>query len=309
MESRKIGSLTVSLVGLGCNNFGMRIDAAATQAVVDAAIEAGITLFDTADIYGGTQSEVLLGQAVGGRRDDVVIATKFGGPVGEGKGGARPEYVKEACEASLRRLGTDRIDLYQLHFPDDSTPIEDTLGALHELVDEGKVREIGCSNFDGARLDASQAASATRGLTRFVSVQNQLSLLDRRQEADTIAACERHGLGILPYFPLASGMLTGKYRRDAEPPEGTRLAGMPAERREKAMGDKTFDIVEALTGFAESRGHTLLELAMSWLATMPAMASVIAGATRPEQVRANAEAIGWKLTEDERSEVDRLTRR
>ena len=309
MDTRTIGSLTVSLVGLGCNNFGGRIDEAQTQAVVDAARDAGITLFDTADIYGGTRSEVLLGQALGGHRDEVVIATKFGGPVAEGKGGAKPDYVKEACEASLRRLGTDRIDLYQLHFPDDSTPIEDTLGALHELVAEGKVREIGCSNFDGTRLDASQSASADRGITRFVSVQNQLSLLDRRQEADTIAACERHGLGILPYFPLASGMLTGKYRRDAEPPEGTRLAGMPAERREKAMGDKTFDIVEALTGFAESRGHTLLELAMSWLATMPAMASVIAGATRPEQVRANAEAIGWKLTDDERSEVDRLTRR
>jgi aryl-alcohol dehydrogenase-like predicted oxidoreductase len=309
MDTRTIGSLTVSLVGLGCNNFGGRIDADQTQAVVDAARETGITLFDTADIYGATKSEVLLGQALGSHRDEVVIATKFGGPVGEGKGGAKPAYVKEACEASLRRLGTDRIDLYQLHFPDDSTPIEDTLGALHELVDEGKVREIGCSNFDGARLDASQAASAERGFSRFVSVQNQLSLLDRRQEADTIAACERHGLGILPYFPLASGMLTGKYRRDAEPPEGTRPAGMPAERRDKAMGDKTFDIVESLTDFAESRGHTLLELAMSWLATMPAMASVIAGATRPEQVRDNAAAAGWALTADERSEVDRLTRR
>jgi aryl-alcohol dehydrogenase-like predicted oxidoreductase len=309
MDTRPLGSLTVSLVGLGCNNFGMRIDQERTQAVVDAAREAGITLFDTADIYGGTKSEVFLGQALGRHRDEVVIATKFGGPVGEGKGGARPDYVKEACEASLRRLGTDRIDLYQLHFPDDSTPIEDTLGALHELVEEGKVREIGCSNFDGARLDASQAASAERGLARFVSVQNQLSLLDRRQEADTIAACERHGLGILPYFPLASGMLTGKYRRDAEPPEGTRLAGMPAERREKAMGDKTFDVVEALTAFAEARGHTILELAMSWLATMPAMASVIAGATRPEQVRDNAQAVAWALSEEERAEVDRLTRR
>ena len=309
MESRTIGSLTVSLVGLGCNNFGGRIDAEATQAVVDAAIEAGITLFDTADIYGGTKSEVLLGQAIGARRDDVIIATKFGGPVGEGKGGAKPDYVKEACEASLQRLGTDRIDLYQIHFPDDSTAIEDTLAAMSDLVAEGKVREIGCSNFDGARLDAAQAASTERGLSSFVSVQNQLSLLDRRQEADTIEACQRHGLGILPYFPLASGMLTGKYRRDAEPPEGTRLAGMPAERREKAMGDKTFDIVDALTAFATERGHTLLELAMSWLATMPAMGSVIAGATRPEQVRDNAAAVGWQLTEDERAEVDRLTRR
>jgi aryl-alcohol dehydrogenase-like predicted oxidoreductase len=309
MESRTLGRLSVSLVGLGCNNFGMRIDEAQTQAVVDAAREAGITLFDTADIYGGTKSEVFLGQALAGHRDEVVIAAKFGGPLGEGKGGAKPAYVKEACEASLQRLGTDRIDLYQLHFPDDSTPIEDTLGALHELREAGKILEFGCSNFDGARLDASAAASAAKGIASFVSVQNQLSLLDRRQEADTIAACERHGLGILPYFPLASGMLTGKYQRDAEPPAGTRLAGLPAERRERAMGDKTFDIVESLTAFATERGHTLLELAMSWLATMPAMASVIAGATKPEQVRDNAQAVAWALSAEERAEVDRLTRR
>ena len=309
MDTRTLGSLTVSLVGLGCNNFGMRIDQERTQAVVDAAREAGITLFDTADIYGGTKSEVFLGQALAGHRDEVIVATKFGGPVGEGKGGAKPAYVKEACEASLQRLGTDRIDLYQLHFPDDSTPIEDTLGALHELKEAGKILEFGCSNFDGARLDASQAASKDKGIGSFVSVQNQLSLLDRRQEADTIAACERHGLGILPYFPLASGMLTGKHQRDAETPEGTRLAGLPAERREKAMGDKTFDIVDALTAFATERDHTLLELAMSWLATMPAMASVIAGATRPEQVRDNAQAVAWALSAEERAEVDRLTRR
>jgi aryl-alcohol dehydrogenase-like predicted oxidoreductase len=306
MDTRKIGSLTVSLVGVGCNNFGGRIDAAATQAVVDAALDAGITLFDTADIYGGTQSEILLGQALGSRRDEAVVATKFGGPVGEGKGGAKPAYVKEACEASLRRLGTDRIDLYQLHFPDDSTPIEDTVAALSELVDEGKVLEIGCSNFDSSRLDAAAGATAPH---HFASVQNQLSLLDRRQEADTIAACERHGLGILPYFPLASGMLTGKYRRDAEPPAGTRLAGMPAERREKALSDRTFDTVEQLEAFAKAHGHTLLELAMSWLAGLPQMASVIAGATRPEQVRDNAAAVAWNLTDDERAEVDAMTRR
>jgi aryl-alcohol dehydrogenase-like predicted oxidoreductase len=306
METRQIGGLTVSLVGLGCNNFGMRIDAERTQAVVDAAIDAGITLFDTADIYGGTKSEVLLGQAVGKRRDQVVLATKFGGPVGEGKGGAKPAYVKEACEASLQRLGTDHIDLYQIHFPDDSTAIEDTLAAMSELVAEGKVREIGCSNFDGNRLDAAAAAGTS---SAFRSVQNQISLLDRRQEADTVAAAQRHGLGILPYFPLASGMLTGKYRRDADPPEGTRLAGMPAERRERAMNDKTFDIVESLEKFAADRGHSILELAMSWLAGLPQMASVIAGATRPEQVRDNASSVGWKLTDEERAEVDQLTKR
>ena len=306
MESRTIGSLSVSLVGLGCNNFGGRIDAERTQSVVDAALDAGITLFDTADIYGATQSEVLLGKALGSRRDQAVIATKFGGPLGEGKGGAKPDYVKAACEASLQRLGTDRIDLYQLHFPDDSAPIEDTLAALSALVDEGKVREIGCSNFDSTRLDAAAAAPTS---STFVSVQNQISLLDRRQEADTVAAAQKHGLGILPYFPLASGMLTGKYRRDAEPPEGTRLAGMPAERRERAMNDKTFDIVERLEAFATERGHTLLELAMSWLAGLPQMASVIAGATRPEQVRDNASSVGWKLTDDERAEVDQITKR
>ena len=306
MESRSIGSLSVSLVGLGCNNFGMRMDLDRTRAVVDAALDAGITLFDTADVYGGTKSEEFLGQALGNRRDQVVIATKFGAPLGEGKQGAAPAYVKAACEDSLRRLGTDRIDLYQLHMPDDSVAVEDTLAALSELVDGGKVREIGCSNFDAPRLDAAASAPTS---AHFASVQNQLSLLDRRQEADTIAAARRHGLGILPYFPLASGMLTGKYRRDAEPPEGTRLAGMPAERREKALSDKAFDTVERLEAFAAERDRTLLELAMSWLAGLPQMASIIAGATRPEQVRDNAASVGWTLTDEERAEVDTLTRR
>ena len=311
MESRTIGSLSVSLVGLGCNNFGMRMDLDRTRAVVDAALGSGITLFDTADVYGGTKSEQFLGEALGSRRDEVVIATKFGAPLGDGKQGAAPAYVRSACEDSLRRLGTDRIDLYQLHMPDDSVPIEDTLGALSALVDEGKVREIGCSNFDGTRLDAAASASVSSpaASAKFASVQNQLSLLDRRQELDTIAACERHGLGILPYFPLASGMLTGKYRRDAEPPEGTRLAGMPAERREKALSDKAFDVVERLEAFAAERDRTLLELAMSWLAGLPRMASIIAGATRPEQVRDNASSVGWTLTDEERAEVDALTRR
>ncbi len=309
METRTIGSLTVSLVGLGCNNFGMRIDEAQTKAVVDAARDAGITLFDTADVYGGTKSEVLLGKAIAGHRDEVVIATKFGAPLGEGKSGASPAYVRSACEDSLRRLGTDHIDLYQLHFPDENTPLEDTLGALHELVDEGKVREIGCSNFDGARLDSASSAAEARGTARFVSVQNQISLLDRRQETDTVAACERNGASILPYFPLASGMLTGKYRRDAEPPEGTRLASMPEERRQRALNDQAFDIVERLTAFADGRGHSLLELAMSWLAGLPHMGSVIAGATKPEQARDNASAVGWKLTDDERAEVDAITKR
>src|SRR4051812_41860840 len=246
MDMRPIGSLQVSLVGIGCNNFGGRIDEAATKAVVDAAIDEGINLFDTADIYGGTKSEELLGKVLGARRDDVVIATKFG--MGDGTSlpaGASAKSVREAVEGSLRRLGTDRIDLYQLHAPDDKTPIDETLEAMDKLVRDGKVREIGCSNFDGPRLDAAASAASAHGTARFVSVQNELSLLRRRGEPDLLEACERHELVILPYFPLASGMLTGKYQRGAEPPAGTRLAGMPEERRERALSDKQFDKVEA----------------------------------------------------------------
>ena len=299
METRKIGSLEVSLVGLGCNNFGGRIDADATQQVVDAAIDAGITLFDTADVYGGGgKSEELLGRALGGRRAQVVVATKFGMPMGDGKAGAAPDYVRAACDDSLRRLGTDVIDLYQLHAPDPDVPVEDTLGALRELIDAGKVREIGCSNFTPEMLDGSSG---------WVSVQNELSLIRRKGDAELLAACERNGLAILPYFPLASGMLTGKYRRGEEPPPGTRLASAPEDRRARALSDRAFDLVEQLEAFATDRGHTLLELAMSWLAGLPHMGSVIAGATRPEQVRANVEAVSWTLTPDERAEVDRIT--
>jgi aryl-alcohol dehydrogenase-like predicted oxidoreductase len=299
METRKIGSLDVSLVGIGCNNFGGRIDEAATKAVVDAAIDAGVTLFDTADVYGGNgASETLLGKAIGSRRDQVVIATKFGMPMGEGKAGGAPDYVRAACDDSLRRLGVDVIDLYQQHAPDAATPIDDTVAALQALKDAGKIREFGCSNFTPEMLDAASG---------FVSVQNELSLLRRRGDVDLVAACERNDLVILPYFPLASGMLTGKYRRNEEPPAGTRLGGMPAERREKALSDRVFDKVEALEAFATDRGHTLLELAMSWLAHLPRMGSVIAGATKPDQVRANAESVGWVLTPDERAAVDAIT--
>jgi aryl-alcohol dehydrogenase-like predicted oxidoreductase len=308
METRKLGSLEVSLVGLGCNNFGGRIDAAATQAVVDAAIDAGITLFDTADVYGGGgKSEELLGRALGARRDQVIVATKFGMPMGEGKAGGAPDYVRAACDASLARLGTDRIDLYQIHAPDQAVPIADTLGALHELVVAGKVREIGCSNFTPEQMDEATQAADAAGSAHFVSVQNELSLL--RGDAGALSeAAARNNLGILPYFPLASGMLTGKYRRGEAPPEGTRLASMPEERRARALSDKAFDRVERLEAFATSKGHTLLELAMSWLAGLPNMASVIAGATKPEQARANAESVAWRLTADERAEVDALLR-
>lgn len=307
METRKIGSLEVSLVGLGCNNFGGRIDAEQTERVVAAALDEGITLFDTADVYGGTSSEELLGRFLAGVRDDVVIATKFGAPLGEGKAGAKPDYVSAACDASLRRLDTDRIDLYQLHVPDDTTPIEDTLGALDQLVHEGKVREVGCSNFDSPRADAATRAAEERGTVRFVSVQNHLSLVERSGEADLLALAAGHHMAILPYFPLASGVLTGKYRRGESPPDGTRLANFPEERRQRALRDETFDVVERLDAFATNRGHTLLELAMSWLAGLPNMGSVIAGATKPEQVTANAGAVEWQLTPEERKEVDAIT--
>jgi aryl-alcohol dehydrogenase-like predicted oxidoreductase len=304
MDTRTLGSLEVSAVGLGCNNFGMRIDQERTTEVVRAALDEGITLFDTADVYGGTKSEELLGRALGDQRDDVVVATKFGA-----MDGASPAVVTAACEASLTRLGTDRIDLYQVHRPDDDVPIEDTLGVLHELVTAGKVREIGCSNFDRPRVDAAAAASEARSVSSFVSLQNQLSLLDRRQQDDTLASCERHGLRILPYFPLASGMLTGKFQRGVAPPEGTRLAGLPEDRASKVFDDRAFDVVERLTAFAAERDHTLLELAVSWLLCLPHMASVIAGATSPEQVRANAAAATWRLSDAEMADVDRLSRR
>ena len=304
MEQRNIGRLSVSLVGIGCNNFGGRIDADQTAEVVNAAFDAGVNFFDTADVYGNGLSEEFLGKALGSRRDEVVIATKFGAG-----SGAKPDVVRSSCEASLRRLGTDRIDLYQLHRPDDDTPIDDTLAALNELVEQGKVLEIGCSNFDGARIEAAESAASSKGTARFVTVQNQLSLLDRRGEDDLLAACAKHDLGILPYFPLASGRLTGKYRRNEAPPEGTRLAGMPEDRRQRAFDDRNFDIVEKLQDYASQRNHTLLELAMSWLACLPNMASVIAGATKPQQVKDNAAAVGWKLTDAEMAEIGDLARR
>ena len=306
MRTRQVGSLQVSVVGLGCNNFGMRCDAERAAQVVGACLDAGITFFDTADIYGRGASEEYLGRALGGRRDEAVIATKFGGPMGEGKGGGGAAWVAEAVEDSLRRLGTDRIDLYQLHFPDTSVPFEETLGALNALVEAGKVREIGNSNFSGEQIDEADAVSVANGWARYVSAQNHYNLLHRGPEADVLPACERRGLALLPYFPLASGLLTGKYRRDETPPEGTRLAGLPAERAARVLSDEHFDKVEKLGAYAAERGHTLLELAFAWLLAKPALASVIAGATRPEQVAANAAAGEWELTTDELAQVDAL---
>jgi aryl-alcohol dehydrogenase-like predicted oxidoreductase len=302
MEKRRIGSLQVSVVGLGCNNFGWRIDAAASAAVVDAALEAGINFFDTADVYGAGQSEEFLGRALGRRRSQVILATKFGAKMDEQRDGAKPAYVRQAVEDSLRRLGTDRIDLYQLHRPDAATPIADTLGALDELVRAGKVREIGCSNFSAEQLRAAEAA-VRPGAARFVSVQNHYSLLHREPEKDVLPECERLGLAFLPYFPLANGLLTGKYRRGQPAPEGSRGRDSWGP---KVFTDKNLALVESLTQFAASRGHTILELAISWLAARPVVASVIAGAKSPEQVRANAGAAGWRLSAEELAGVEAI---
>ena len=300
MEKRKIGSLEVSLAGLGCNNFGWRIDADATAAVVNAAIESGINFFDTADVYGGGQSEEYLGRALKGRRDKVAVATKFGMKMGEGKEGGKPAYVRQAAEDSLRRLGTDHIDLYQIHRWDPATPIADTLAALDDLVKAGKVREIGCSNFSADQLH--EAAGKFRG-ARFVSVQNNYSLLHREPEAEVLLECQRLGIAFLPYFPLANGLLTGKYRTGQPFPKSSRA--------EDGFGPKVFTeenlaLAEQLRVFAESRGHTLLELAISWLASKSVIASIIAGAKTPEQVKANASAVAWRLTDSDLAAVDRI---
>ena len=309
MEKRKIGSLEVSLVGLGCNNFGWRIDAAASERVVHAALDAGINFFDTADFYDTGHSEEFLGRALKGRHratggashNPAIIATKFGMKLDDRRHGARPEYVRQAAEDSLRRLGVERIDLYQLHQPDPATPIADTLGALNELVRAGKVREIGCSNFSAAQLrEARQAAGAG---ARFVSVQNQYSLFHREPEAEVIPECLKEGLAFLPFFPLANGLLTGKYRRGEPAPKGSRGdAGFGP----KVFTEENLAKVEKLTAFAKERGHTVLELAFSWLAAQPTIASVIAGATSPEQVKANASAAGWKLTAADLAEISRV---
>ena len=311
MEYRKLGNtgLKVSEVGVGCNNFGMRMDQEQTQAVVDKAIDEGINLFDTADVYGGTKSELFLGNALGSRRHDVVVATKFGMGSPDAvlsRGGSR-RYIVNAVEASLKRLDTDYIDLYQIHFPDVDTPIEETLRAMSELVTQGKVRYIGCSNFTGWQVADADWTAKSLGLNRFETAQNLYSLMDRRLEREVIPACERFGLGMLPYFPLASGLLTGKYRRGEDAPEGTRLGAM-GPRAAQALSDQNFDIVEKLTEFAETRGHTLLALAIGWLASKPVISSVIAGATRPEQVEANVKASAWKLTAEEMNEVNEISR-
>ena len=314
MEFRNLGNsgLKVSVAGLGCNNFGMRLDEAKTKVVVNAAIDAGITLFDTADVYGQTKSEEFLGRALGARRHDVVIATKFAMQLGEGpyKTGGSRHYIYKAVEDSLSRLGTDYIDVYQMHSPDDDTPIEETLRALDDLVRQGKIRYIGSSNFSGWQIAEADAIARNAGLTRFVSAQNEWSLLTRTIEHEVIPACGHFGVGQLPFFPLASGFLTGKYTRGEELPEGTRLAAwskvMP-DRIAAATSDKNWDKLAGLTKFAEDHGHTILELALSWLATNPVTSSVIAGATKVEQIESNvAGTMAWRLSDEEMTEVDTI---
>jgi aryl-alcohol dehydrogenase-like predicted oxidoreductase len=301
MEMRTIGSLQVSVIGLGTNNFGLLMDEHEVLPVLDSALAAGINFLDTSDSYGN--SEERIGSLLGPRRDDIVLATKFASPVDGGTGGAHPDYVRTAVERSLRLLRTDRIDLYQIHRPDPDTPIADTLAALDELVRAGKVREIGCSNFSAAQLEQAEAAVAD-GAARFVSVQNHFNLLHRDDEATVLPACERLDIAYVPYFPLASGLLTGKYHRGEEPAAGTRI-GRWGERSKTVLTDANFDAIDRLTGWARGRGHTLLDLAFAWLLAKPAVASVIAGATKVSQVEANA-GVTWRLTAAEVAEVDAL---
>jgi aryl-alcohol dehydrogenase-like predicted oxidoreductase len=305
MSARTIGSIGVSLAGLGCNNFGRRIDEARSRAVIEAALGAGITTFDTADVYGDGASETFLGRTLGPRRSDVVIVSKFGmGRPPPGLTGGHPTSVVSACDASLGRLGTDRIDVYLHHTPDDRVPVAETLGALAELVAAGKVREIGCSNYSAAQLDDADREAGRLGVPRFVTVQNEYNLLHREPEAAVLPACGRLGLSFMPYLPLASGLLTGKYRRGGPAPTGSRLARPGFEDQ---LRDGRFDAVERLEAFAAARGRTILELASSWLASRAEVSTVIAGATTPEQVHANAAAVrAWELSAEDLVEIDRL---
>lgn len=315
MQTRKLGTsdLDVSVVGLGCNNFGGRLELNETKAVVHAAFDAGITLFDTADVYGNRGgSETQLGQILGKERSRIVLASKFGLKMGDGgfsgevQEGASRAYVVRAVEGSLRRLRTDYLDLYQIHRPDPNTPIDETLEALSYLVEQGMVRYYGLSNFSAEGIREAQGAAARAGVPGFVSSQDEYSLLVRELEHTLLPTLEEEKLGLLPYFPLANGLLTGKYRAGAALPEGARLSGRGED--DKYLNAANLEKVEALREFAEARDHTLLELAFSWLLTEPVVSSVIAGATKPEQIEANAQAAAWVLTDEEVAELDELTR-
>jgi len=309
MILRNLGrsGLRVSLVGLGCNNFGQRMDLESSTKVIHKALDCGITLFDTADVYGGRGgSETVLGQVLGDRRKDIVLASKFGMPMDDGeKKGASRRYIMAAVEASLKRLKTDWIDLYQQHRHDPLTPIDETLRALHDLVSQGKVRYIGNSNFTAAQTVEAQLTARQLNLATFASCQDEYSLLKRDLDKENIGVMERYGLGLLPYFPLASGLLTGKHKRGAAA-AGTRLA---TPMFSNFLNDRNFDIVEKLEGFVKARGHSMVELAFSWLAARPTVASIIAGATKPEQIAANVRAAEWPLTAEDMNQIDGLTKK
>jgi aryl-alcohol dehydrogenase-like predicted oxidoreductase len=311
MEERNLGTsgLRVSVAGLGCNNFGGRIGLEKSREVIHKALDLGFTLFDTADIYGGEPgaSETVLGESLGERRGEIVLATKFGSPMdqeGRLKGASR-RYIMSAVEESLKRLRTDWIDLYQLHFPDPLTPMEETLRALDDLVHQGKVRYIGSSNLPGWQVADAEWTARSLGLNGFISVQDEYSLLVRGVEKEVLPAARAYRLGVLPYFPLASGLLTGKYRRGEEPPEGTRFASTPS-LAERYVNERNLVLVEKLETFARERGHSVLELAICWLLARPQVASVIAGATRPEQVEEHVRAAGWTLSSEDLEEIERL---
>lgn len=313
MEYKHLGrsGLQVSVVGLGCNNFGGRCDYDQSEKVVNTALDEGINLFDTADVYGGQgKSEEFLGRILKGRRNDAIIATKWGMKMGEGphRSGASRKYLVAAVEDSLRRLQTDYIDLYQLHRPDAATPIDETLRALDDLVSAGKVRYIGHSNFAGWQAAEAHFVAQKGGYTPFISAQNEYNLLDRRIEAELVPACNAYGVSILPFFPLASGFLTGKYRQGQDLPAGTRLANA-GPMAARILNDKNFEALGKLEAFAEARGKNMADLAIGWLASLPHVGSVIAGATKPEQVTQNVASGSWRLTADELAEVDAISKR
>ena len=311
MDYRRLGhsGLWVSAVGIGCNNFGAKCDEAATRAVVHACLDAGITLFDTADMYGNRGgSETLLGRILGHHRKDIVLASKFGLPMGEGPylNGAGRHYIMRAVGDSLRRLRTDHLDLYQVHRPDPATPIEETLRALDDLVRDGKVRYVGCSNFAGWQLAEAEWAARAGGTVRFISAQNEYSLVDRRIEGELVLAANAYGVGILPYFPLANGLLTGKYQRNHAMPDGARMTERPT-RAEEVLTDRNWTIAEKVADYAAARGHSLLEAAIGWLASQDHVPSVIAGATTAEQVAQNAAAADWRMTAEEIADINALS--
>lgn len=309
MEMRKIGSLDVSLLGLGCNNFGMRIQHEASREVINQAVDSGVNYFDTANMYSAGVSEEILGSVLA-NNDSVVIGTKFGhaGSLAEGEVGGHPDVIARSIDQSLTRLGVDCIGHYMIHKPDTETPIAETLGALQGLIDAGKVKELGCCNFSAAQLTEAADAAEANGLTAFATVQNHYSVLTRTPETDgVLEVCAQRGIGFVPYFPLESGLLTGKYRKGADLPEGSRLdAWKDLPHGAIFLSDKAMDGADKLMTYAEGTGHTVLELAMSWLAAQPAVVSIISGATKPQQVVGNAAALGWAMTAAELAAVDAL---